>query len=63
MALSLLGIQHEAINRLDLFKLRLKIEREFKDHPSQSDVLFLLDMQAEMRRNGLEPKHNGKRYL
>lgn len=62
-ALAMLGIKHEAINRIDLFKMRCRILREYVSHSSLSDSLFLLDELARMRKDGNEAPHDGKRYI
>jgi hypothetical protein len=65
LTLDLLGIKHEAICRLDLFRMRQRLLRDFKQHENQTlvqDAIFLLDELAKMRQMGFETRHKDGKY-
>ncbi len=66
LALELLGISLPVNQRLPLFQMRMRLLREFKDHPDQtlvSDTVFMLDELSRLRQLGMESKHNGTHYI
>ena len=60
-----LGIPWQAINRLQLFRMRIRLLRDFKTHQDQSlvsDTIVLLDELSRMRQMGYETRHKEGRY-
>jgi len=63
MLLNMLGLKLSPRTRLDIFRLTVKLDREFRDRPEYGEVRKLLSRLVLMRERGLEPKHKNGVYL
>lgn len=61
--LNMLGLKLSPRNRLDIFRLMIKLDREFRNRPEYQEARKLLDRLVRMRERGLEPKHKNGVYL
>jgi hypothetical protein len=61
--LNMLGLRLSPRVRLDIFRLIIKLDREFKGRPEYEEARKLLDRLALMRQRGLEPRHKNGVYL
>lgn len=63
--LSFIGLNFRANERLDLFRLKHKVRTEYphEDKLLLGDIDFLIDELVARRLKGLEPTHDGKRYV
>lgn len=61
--LNMLGLKLSPRTRLDIFRLTVKLDREYKDHAAYGEARKLLERLALMRTRGLEPAHKNGVYL
>lgn len=63
LVLNMLGLKLNPRNRLDIFRLMVKLDREYSHRPEYQEARKLLDRLVRMRERGLEPKHKNGVYL
>jgi hypothetical protein len=60
--LNMLGMRLNPRNRLDIFRLILKLDREYRERPGYDEARKLLERLALLRSRGLEPNHRNGVY-
>jgi hypothetical protein len=63
MVLNMLGLRLSPKYRLSLFRLTVKLDKEFPDRPEAEEAKKLIARLLKMRQKGLEPRHKNGAYL